>query len=109
MLLAENVASVRYRYADSNPDDMVPSWILAEGYEFTDPHVEMTPVEVIKAVRCYEYQACERPEWRASEAYQFCKALTDAMIACLPGYADAPWEWTQDDLRTRSRTYAIFQ
>jgi hypothetical protein len=46
----------------------------------------------LKAISCYEYQSCEHPGWRKSEAHAFCEALRDMAIGCLPGYDDAPWE-----------------
>lgn len=49
------------------------------------------PVVVLKAVTCYEYQACETPEWEDSEAFAFCQSLKDTCFRRLPGYEDAPW------------------
>ena len=91
MLLAENRRSVNFRYDE---DD----W--EEPYTF-EPVASVDPVVVLKALSCYEYQACEHPEWEASEAHAFCEALRQRAIASLPGYAEAPWgisdEWL--DLR----------
>src|SRR4029079_13532152 len=35
------------------------------------------------------------PGWATSEAHAFCQALRIKLIQCLPGYSDAPWEWTE--------------
>ena len=51
-----------------------------------------SPVAVLKAISCYEYQSCEHPGWHTSEARQFCSVLRDHMISMLPGYDDAQWE-----------------
>ena len=48
-------------------------------------------VEALKALHCYEYQACDAPDWETTEAHAFCRALEHALIASLPGYSEAPW------------------
>jgi len=85
MLLAENLRSVSYRYSDD-------AEVWAAPYVFTRLPGSPNPVIILKAVACYEYQACEHPEWRSSEARQFCDALRHRMIRLLPGYQQAPWE-----------------
>ena len=47
---------------------------------------------MLKALACYEYQACEHAEWPTSEAYQFCEALRRRAIPRAPGYDAAEWE-----------------
>ncbi len=54
-----------------------------------------TAVEGLSAIKCYEYQTCEHPEWEQSAAHAFCDALRDLLIGCLPGYEAAPWTWTE--------------
>lgn len=97
MLIDECVRSVRYRYPVENDDNLpgpIGSYWLDEykapGYFGRQP----TAVEALKLISCYEYQSCEHPDWEASEAFAFCAALRHALIAQLPGYQDAPWEWT---------------
>lgn len=97
MLVAEVVASVRYRYPDSGDDLPGPiTHYWTEPYSYTQPRSVPTAVEALKLLSCYEYQACEHPEWETSEARQFCEALRHACIAVLPGYDAAPWEWTEE-------------
>lgn len=93
MLAAENRRSVDHRYDENE---------LEEFYVFTrypgsgdrgsvgSPRLE--PVQILKALSCYEYQSCEHPEWEQSEAHDFCQALRHAAINALPGYDDAAWE-----------------
>ena len=82
MLVDENAASVNYRY---NEDD-------AYIYAYQRPrHTTWSGVELIKALHCYEYQSCEHPGWRTSQAHSFCRALEHRLIGELPGYDDAPW------------------
>lgn len=79
-LVAENRRSVNHRY---NEDELEPL------YTFTEYAGTFNPVKILGAISCYEYQACEHPEWKTSEAYGFCEALRGRMIRQLPGY-DSP-------------------
>lgn len=83
MLLAENQASVNHRYRE---DD------LEEPYLWREVRGPFDPVAVLKAVNCYEYQACEHEGWRSSEARQFIDSLRSYAIDALPGYDAAEWE-----------------
>ena len=85
MLWAENRLSVDHRY-DENEIEPGP-------YVFRhSASVVTSPVAILKAINCYEYQSCEHPEWETSEAHAFCEALTGAMVQSLPGYEAAEWE-----------------
>ena len=96
MLWAENWASINYRYPDTvedhsqvpGPADFRPDHVLA--YRYTRART-LEPVAVLKAIACYEYQSCEHPGWRSSEARQFCQSLKEKMVRQLPGYNTAPW------------------
>lgn len=87
MLLGENVKSVNFRYdnrhADENPEPT--------DYHFTHTTKLITALQVLKAIRCYEYQSCEHPKWEASEAQSFCQVLRLSAIAELPDYDKAEW------------------
>lgn len=85
MLLAQNYASVNFRYAEK--DDDFPMYRFRELPGIPSRH----PVTVLKALDGYEYQACETPDWEETEAHAFCQALRKRMIHKLPGYDDAPW------------------
>lgn len=52
---------------------------------------KVTIVQTIKAVQCYEYQACEWPAWEGSDAQRFCVRLMGAAIMNLVGYDGAAW------------------
>ena len=98
LLIDENVKSVEYRYQDSEltnlpgPDNS--GWLIPYSYSPFRGGTP-TPVEGLKLVNCYEYQACEHPGWEASEAHRFTQALTHNLISALPGYDNAQgWEWT---------------
>ena len=81
MLADENAASVAHRY-DEPPEP------VAYHHTFAQPR---PPVEILKALDCYEYQSCEHPGWPESSAFAFCASLRSRMINRLPGYEAAPW------------------
>lgn len=85
MLLAENYRSVNHRYEE---DDAPPTLTTVWTAYLARP---LDPVVILKAIDCYEYQACEHDEWNSSLAYAFCEALRRRIIGCLPGYEAAPW------------------
>ena len=86
MLLDTNAASAGTRHQEA-----AELYI----YSYTTPvRFDWEAVDVLKAISCYEYQACEAPGWDTSTAKAFCEGLRDAVIPALPGYNDAPWEIT---------------
>lgn len=93
ILLDTNVTSVNYRYDENEP------CVYDHG---TPAHTQWTAVEILSAISCYEYQACEHPEWTTSEAKTIIEALRDRLISTLPGYSDGPWEITPD-----TKPYAV--
>ncbi|HJY45281.1 MAG TPA: hypothetical protein VJ301_11715 [Propionibacteriaceae bacterium] len=100
LLIAENVASVRHRYPN-DPDHNLPGPIDAywqDPYTYTAPPFRLTIAEAFKALACYEYQACKHPGWEDSRAYKICREFRSALIDALPGYREAPWEWTVADV-----------
>lgn len=88
ILAKMNADSVNARYPDSEsfspPVDRFPL-PLKSGFD------KLSPVEILKAIQCYEYQSCETEEWEGSLAYKYCKRLTAKVIADLNGYDDAKW------------------
>ena len=82
MLWRENHKSVNHRYNENIP---VPE------YHYQRRAVPLTPVEVVKAVHCLEYQSCEHKGWERSKARKFLQILTNAVLHKLPGYEAAPW------------------
>jgi len=89
MIWWECVRSVAYRYPDLSVDELPD----CGNYKYRRPWGSERPpvVAILKAISCYEYQSCEHPEWKTSEAHSFCAALRDRMIDELPGYEDANW------------------
>lgn len=85
MLVRENRLSVNHRYRESEVEAI---------YTYERPVIRgrVDPVVILKAIDCYEYQSCEHPGWKCSEAHAFCRALRHRMICHLSGYEEAPWE-----------------
>lgn len=95
MLWRENVASLLYRYPESEPGFMVKP--EADPPTYKAPHLgHVPPVLVLKALDCLEYQSCEHPGWQNSCARAFVERLRSQSIHDLPGYDDAPgWTYTK--------------
>lgn len=85
VLYAENVRSVSFRY---------PGKVLTEGhrYRLESYGGQMTPIQVIRAAHCLEYQSCECEDWQDTEACAMLVGLVEAAVRALPGYEQAAWE-----------------
>lgn len=100
MLWGTNALSVRTRYPDLYEGGEYPGPIGFSvdddvyEYRYTRPRRRPNPVEGLKLINCYEYQTCEFEAWEDHPAYAFCEQLKAALVNVLPGYSDAPWEWT---------------
>jgi hypothetical protein len=85
-LSRENARSVGYRYGEEpflvpySPGEMFPIVALRSMADV---------VQAIKALDCYEYQACEHPGWEAGEVHGWLVALRRYLIRRIPGFADA--------------------
>lgn len=88
MLLAQNHRSFDHRYDGRHGVEAEPG----EMYEFAAYKGQIDPVQVLKALDCYEYQACETPDWERCEAWRFCDSLRGRAINRLKGYNEAQWE-----------------
>jgi hypothetical protein len=97
MLLRECIASVAHRYRDTLWPELPGPVPNPDPFSYTcqvwDDRPRPTAVEGLKLIDCYEYQSCEHPGWHSSSARCFCEALRLRLIAALPGYDEAPYEW----------------
>lgn len=93
MLMLENIKSVSYRYPNESSgtlpgpvsgNSVVTAADCGVCYEFT-------PAQVHKACCCLDYQSCEHPEWRESEACAFLDRLKEAAAHAMPGWEEAEW------------------
>lgn len=83
-LHAANVESVNERY----DDDMKGAGFK---FRFYEKWQELTPVAVLKLCDCFDYQACEVKNYRATVAAQLIDGIRAHAIRSLPGYDAAPW------------------
>ena len=91
ILLAENVRSVNYRYRGEIDDDEKNA---AASYRFTQFTRRLSPVQLIKAVHCLDYQSSENEDWENSIAWRICQIIIFHATTQLPGYDNARWEIT---------------
>jgi hypothetical protein len=99
MLYRENLASVSYRYPGDKTSATLPGPCVTEAItarDFLRPIPHIKPVQVLKSISCLEYQSCEHPGWKESEAYTFLRSLEQSAINALPGYEDAPWGFPEN-------------
>jgi hypothetical protein len=66
-----------------------------EGRPFETGGRAPSPVETLKLCACYRYQSSRSEDWEGSEAAAIVDALEHCAIVALPGYDDAPWEWSR--------------
>ena len=74
LLLTENRASYRHRYAHRLDDTDLDA--LQHRYRLRTIDAPLHPYAVVKAVQCYAYQSCAHPGWPTSVAKTFCDRLT---------------------------------
>lgn len=97
MLWNQNVRSVAYRYPDSGDD--LPGMI---GFTSELPdhtlwihlpwnHLDFPPGKVLAALACLEYQSCETPDYRETQAFDYLEAIRRDAIRRVDGY-DGTWE-----------------
>jgi hypothetical protein len=91
ILMSENVASVNYRYGENDMPSIA--------YALVTPLPELIPLH--KAFGCYDYQACEHPEYEQSLAKRLCDAglhhietrlgKTKEEVEKMAEWDNAPW------------------
>jgi hypothetical protein len=68
-------------------------------YAFAPLNLDVSAVEGLKQIDHYVYQTADfEGRWRAGEEGQFLDTLRVALIAALPGWAEAPWSWSRQDV-----------
>jgi hypothetical protein len=98
LLYQENIKSVSARYPGNTLDTLPgpcekPEHLaVTVGDIFNSPSIQ--PVAILKMCDCLEYQSCETSDYRESPAFTLLDRIRAAAIRQLPGYDDAPWEYT---------------
>lgn len=83
LLLNTNQEAVNTRYGEHD---------VAPAYVFRFPARHLKAVEVLKALNCYDYQACELADYEHSDAAAIIDRIRREAIRALPGYDAAAWE-----------------
>lgn len=92
-LWRENHRSINYRYDERR---------RTPKYAFEGVEAPLDPAVVLKQVVCYDYQSCERPDWKRSRASKRITQLQEVLLARLghseesqfydnPRWHSAPW------------------
>lgn len=84
-LLAENERSVMFRYPGETLGSM-PGTVGETSASYTFKERRASPVAVLKALNCLDYQSCESDDWEGTEAYRIIGAIRNRVITTLPGY-----------------------
>lgn len=82
-----NVDSLRARYGEKSTE---LGTYYAHTYR-TPVHTTWSTVEVLKLMDCYDYQACEVPDYPDTVAGKLITQLRDILTSTLPGYQESPW------------------
>lgn len=86
LLMDEIVRSVRHRYERDTFDEL-PGPVDKTGirdYRHIAHDLPFDPIVLLKQLDCYEYQACECPDWEQTDAYDFCEVVRSIAEATLP-------------------------
>jgi len=51
----------------------------------------LSPIEIVKACHCYNYQSCEATDWEHTEAYAISEAIEASAVRRISGYEEADW------------------
>lgn len=81
ILIKQNYQSVNYRYKENTQP---------HEYKFKECEL-LNDVQLFKLCDCYDYQACEAPDYSQTNAHKLIDRLRHAIISSLPGYSEASW------------------
>lgn len=86
-----NVDALTERYGDG--DD-------TEGYTYKEYRnkAALTPLAILKACICYDYQASEVPNYETTLAAQITASIVNSAVRELPGYEAQIWGFPDDEL-----------
>lgn len=88
-LWAANMASLEARYSD--PSALVHDDLVSNVWR---PILDVPIPEIMGALNCYEYQACEADTWRLSFARAICDSLRRKLCGMI---AAGSWEYTRPE------------
>ncbi len=93
------IKSVMIRYPKDTLETLPGPNDLRQEIEFTySPHPTLKllkPVDILSACSCYDYQACEDPDYGTTPARQIIETIRNNAVRRLPGYEQVAWEITE--------------
>lgn len=94
ILYTANLESVNYRYKESTAT--TPEPFSNSGIFQYLGGVVIPWGHVLGALRCFEYQACEHPEWSESLAKAITDKIRHKVCQAITDEAGGMWEWSRD-------------
>lgn len=89
MLMQENVRSFCFRYKETVEENQ---WFVDTfTWRQTAKDSMRTPIQIIKACDCYDYQACETSDYWDTPAAKLVSMIRKDAIRNLSGYEEAEW------------------
>ncbi|MFZ5896435.1 MAG: hypothetical protein ACOY0T_35605 [Myxococcota bacterium] len=88
-LYEKNLDAFRAYYRGRHLDEVHPFEFDCEGSSL---HRTLTPIELIKAAKCYAYQASDAPDWNGCVIAELVDSIVNRLITALPGYDRAARE-----------------
>lgn len=101
VLYLQNQQAVHERYPNDDLADLPgvaipePGELDVTERDLLRPHT-LSPVAILKALQCYEYQACEAAGWIGSDAWKIVDRTRSHCIDRLAGYDEAAWELREE-------------
>lgn len=86
ILVDQNYRSYNYRYKEKTEPEVFE--ITGQDLMYAQ---RLTPVETLKALASYDYQAGETPDYRETAACKLANLIRYYAINALPGYEEAKW------------------
>lgn len=86
ILVDQNYRSYNYRYKEKTEPEVFE--ITGQDLMYAQ---RLTPVETLKALASYDYQAGETPDYRETAACKLVEIMRHFAIESLPGYDEAKW------------------
>ena len=91
-VLGERLATSNYRMAGRSEDG-------PRDYSYSPLAVEVSAIEGLKQIEHYVYQTADSEgAWRRDGVGQLIDALRAGLTTLLPGWEEAPWRWTVEDV-----------
>lgn len=89
LLARENARSLDHRYAHHST---AHAWAAPSALDcamwYSRP---LSPIALIKAIQCLDYQSCEHDAWSLSDAKRLLDQIARAAISKMDGYEEAAW------------------